>query len=137
MSSLRSAEAVLIVDGDPALRNLVQSLLEREGYMTLLAGSASEARVVFLEHSDRIGLLVTDMDIPGPEIARQLRRLKPNLQVLCMAASSEGFDQPVEGLTTVPKPFTIREFVGRVREALPKKREAATETPTNRELKSG
>jgi len=140
MSSHSTVEGVLIVDGDPAIRDLVQSLLEREGYSTLVAGSAKEARAVFSGHENRIALLIADMDIPGTdglELARQLRRFKTHLQVLCMAASSE-VDQPPEGVTILPKPYTIRELSGRVRDALlARKRDVATRVIRKRELKSG
>ena len=124
MSSHLNAEAVLIVDRDPAIRNLIQSLLEREGYSTLVAGSANEVRSVFSQYGKRVVLLIADMDVPGadcPELVKALRRLKPDLQVICMAASAEVSGESLEGFIILPKPFTIRELSDRVRDALPNK----------------
>src|SRR5436309_2925726 len=109
-----SAQVVLIVDCDRAIRTLIQCLLEREGYSVLATGSGEAALAIFRQYHASIGLLLTDVNIPdvsGPELARHLQQLKPELPVLCV--SSEVYDPVHQGFACLPKPFTIRELVGR------------------------
>ena len=132
---------ILVVDDDRAIRTLVQGLLEREGYKTLVADSAEEALALFPEHQESVALLVTDMvmaGIQGTELARQLQRIKPNLPVLVVSACRGQFDEALEGFPCLSKPFTIRELVGRVGELLPQRKGTAREkVGKERKLKSG
>ena len=58
-------ETLLIVEDEPAVRNLVASALRHDGYRLLLAASAEEALALADAHDGRIDLLLTDAIMPG------------------------------------------------------------------------
>ena len=80
------AETILAVEDEPALRELVQVVLESAGYRVLLAADGRSALALFEEHGDEIDLLLTDMVMPGGitggELAAQLKTRKPGLPVV-------------------------------------------------------
>src|SRR5258708_20236941 len=76
---------VLVVEDEPTVRSLAESILEDIGYATLSAGEAREA-LVLLQADDPVDLLFTDINIPdgpdGVELARSAVELRPGLRVL-------------------------------------------------------
>ena len=70
-------ETILLVEDEPAVRQLFATALSRAGYNVFEARNGEEAMKVFEQHSDAIDLLLTDMRMPymgGAELAKQLRK---------------------------------------------------------------
>lgn len=61
---LGSFPAVLVAEDEPLIRLDAASMLEDEGFPTYEANSADEA-LALLERHDDIGILFTDIDMPG------------------------------------------------------------------------
>jgi CheY-like chemotaxis protein len=119
------SETILLVEDDSAVRGLTRTILERAGYLVLEASSPSEAETVFGEHSDSIGLLVTDLVMPGSngqELFRRLAGRRASLKVLFMSGYSDDVVVRDGGLDPelpfIEKPFTAVGFARKVREAL-------------------
>jgi two-component system cell cycle sensor histidine kinase/response regulator CckA len=75
---------VLMVDDEPAQRQLFAFALRREGYFVLEARNGAEALDV-AERAGHIDLVVSDVMMPlmkGPEMATRLRERYPNVRVL-------------------------------------------------------
>jgi DNA-binding response OmpR family regulator len=120
----RGRETLLVVEDDPAVRNLVASSLRREGYQLLLAASAEEALDVVENHSGTIDLLVTDAVMPGRsgiDLVRELTARQPGLPVILMSGYTED-TLPIRDLskaiTLLQKPFTPRDLRHRIRAIL-------------------
>src|ERR1043166_6286423 len=78
------ATVVLMVDDEPAQRQLFAFALRREGYWVLEARNGVEA-LDLAEQAGRIDLVVSDIVMPvmkGPEMAARLRERFPSTQVL-------------------------------------------------------
>lgn len=112
---------VLLVEDEPALRRLVATMLEDEGYLVLQAENGREAVEVGKRHGGALHLLVTDVVMPvlsGPEIVLALRGQRPGLPVLYMSGYtdsrllSRGVDQASVNLLL--KPFTAEQLVAAV-----------------------
>ncbi|MDX6515353.1 MAG: two-component system, cell cycle sensor histidine kinase and response regulator CckA [Gaiellaceae bacterium] len=123
--SLLGTETVLVVEDEEVIRTLVARTLREQGYRVLEARYGSEALELWEEHRDDIGLLVTDIVMPGMsgvELARRVAEERPELRILLMS----GFAEPAAGEQVsapsgagfLEKPFTPSELVRRVREAL-------------------
>ncbi|MCE5265682.1 MAG: PAS domain S-box protein [Deltaproteobacteria bacterium] len=118
-------ETVLVVEDEPALLELSKSVLERQGYRVLAAGTPGEAIRLAGEHAGEIHLLLTDVVMPemdGRNLAKNMLSLYPNLKRLFMS----GYTADViahrgvldEGASFIQKPFSIKELAAKVREAL-------------------
>lgn len=83
-------ERVLIVDDDRSVREFVDQVLRRAGYVTGTAAGGHEAlRMAEDFHPD---LLLTDVMMPqmtGDELARQLRVKEPDLKVLYLTGYAD------------------------------------------------
>jgi len=77
---------ILVVEDEPALRNFVSDLLLQEGYRVEQACSGVEALVKWKDRIRQIGLLLTDMVMPGGvsgrALAEQFRQSHPALKVM-------------------------------------------------------
>jgi len=57
-------ETILLVEDQPAVREIARTVLERAGYRVLEASDGNRALELALKHSGRIDLLVTDVIMP-------------------------------------------------------------------------
>lgn len=76
------ATVLLLVEDEPAVRNLFSMALRREGYYVAEAQHGEEALAIAAQ-LPRIDLVVTDIVMPvmkGPEMARRLRAQHPDLK---------------------------------------------------------
>jgi PAS domain S-box-containing protein len=121
----RGAERVLLVEDDPDVRALTQTILERGGYEVLSARDGHEALRLFREQGRPIQLLVSDVVMPkmsGRELADRLRVLQADLKVLYVSGYTQealgrhGVLEP--GIVLLPKPFQPVAMLDKVREVL-------------------
>jgi two-component system cell cycle sensor histidine kinase/response regulator CckA len=114
---------LLLVEDEPALRQLVVAMLAEDGYTVLQAGNGLDAIGVAEKHRGPIDLLITDVVMPrlsGPELVKQLDGLRPGLEVLYMSGYndsrliSRGVAEAKVRLLV--KPFTPDQLLGMVRE---------------------
>ena len=111
------------MEDEPALRMLVVTMLEEEGYLILQAGNGLDAIAVAEHHRGDIDLLLTDVVMPrmsGPELAQKLRGLRPGLEVLFMSGYNDSrlVHRGVEeaNVNLLVKPFSPDELVLKVGE---------------------
>ena len=118
-------ETILVVEDDSDLLTLTFSLLRSLDYDVLTAESAEEALRV-LEHHPEVGLLLTDVILPGELNGRQLAetvvRRKPHVKVLYMSGYTENailhHGRLDSGVHLLEKPFTKRELAEKIRTVL-------------------
>jgi DNA-binding response OmpR family regulator len=112
--------AVLVVDDEPTIVEVVARYLERAGYRTRIAGDGLEA--IEVAASQRPDLVVLDLMLPGLDGLEVMRRLREHgrerLGVILLTAKGEEADRVI-GLRLgaddyVVKPFSPTELVARV-----------------------
>jgi CheY-like chemotaxis protein len=89
-SPARARRRVLVVDDDPAVRDIIARLLVEEGYQVILARHGGEA-LDLVRREEPFDLLITDIRMPimdGWELSGRLRERWPALPVLYIS----GFD---------------------------------------------
>ncbi len=119
-------ETILLVEDDPALREMAVTLLKRLGYTVLAAANGVEA--LSLNHrrdAGQIHLLFTDVVMPhmsGKELADRVHALYPHIKILFTSAYTENaiVHQGVlnKGVLMLQKPFTPSALAQKVREVL-------------------
>lgn len=115
----------LLVEAEPALLRLLQTMLEDLGFQTLAAASPAEAIRLATRQSRKIQLLVADVLMPemnGRELADRLQELQPDLRLLFISGhSAEAIaDQGIlaAGVQFLRKPFSVGDFAARVAAAM-------------------
>ncbi len=86
-------ETILLVETEAAVRQALCRALERERYRVLPVGSPSEAFAIADTQLSSIDLVVSDVvvnDLNGLDLARVLRRARPELKVLLIARDRAG-----------------------------------------------
>jgi PAS domain S-box-containing protein len=119
-------ETILVVEDEPALRELVSHVLRDLGYEVIEATHGREALKVWESRSRPVDLLLTDMMMPegisGSELASRLKREAPELKVVYTSGYSPdlvGRDLQLQpGLNFLPKPYNPRTLARTVRECL-------------------
>ncbi len=114
-------EMVLVVEDEPAVRELVLDVLADLGYRTLAAIDGPSGLKI-LQSEEPIDLLVTDVGLPGlngRQLADAARLRRPDLKILFMtgyaenAAINGGFLDA--GMELITKPFAIDALSQKVR----------------------
>jgi CheY-like chemotaxis protein len=123
---MRGTETILLVEDESPVRQMVKTILGRQGYQVLEARSGADALTTFEEAAGRVDLLLTDMVMPGGmtgrELAEQLRQREPSLRVVY--TSGYGRDQIApdlaltEGRDFIAKPYLSSRLLAVVRSAL-------------------
>lgn len=119
-------EQILIVEDEPAIREMVVMTLEMAGFESLQAADVSEAHQKVVDH--RPALILLDWMLPGDksgvDFCRMLKsdELLSEIPVIMLTAKSEE-DSKVHGLDAgaddyMTKPFSTRELISRIKAVL-------------------
>jgi len=122
----RGTETILLVEDDPSLREMASLLLQRLGYVVLVAANGFEA-LNLTRHQDtgHIHLLFTDVVMPqmdGKDLSDRVKATHPKMKILFTSAYTEtaiahqGVLDP--GVSLLQKPFTPAALAAKVRELL-------------------
>ncbi len=123
--ALEGAETILLVEDEASVLQIATRLLVDQGYRVLSADSPWEAEEVFTDHQQEIGLLLTDVVMPGlggRELFERLAARKPDLKVVYMSGypADAIFRQGLldAQVRLVRKPFSPMALAQAVREVL-------------------
>ncbi|MFD1379416.1 hybrid sensor histidine kinase/response regulator [Fodinicurvata halophila] len=123
---------VLLVEDEEAVRAFSARALRNKGYQVLEARSGEMALEMLQappesgeEDPGNINLLITDVVMPqldGPSLVREARRLFPELKVIFISGYAEdSFREQMdndEGIHFLPKPFSLKQLAGKVKEVM-------------------
>ena len=127
-----STPMVLVVEDEPAQREVLAYNLEAEGFRTARAANGEEALLLTAEEAPDV--IVLDWMLPSVSGIEVCRRLKTrtdtrDIPIIMLSARSEEVDR-VRGLETgaddyVVKPYSVVELMARIRAQLRRTRPAA------------
>jgi PAS domain S-box-containing protein len=122
---LRGSATVLLAEDDEMVRALAQAILERYGCHVLAARNVHDALGFAQGGSEQIHLLLTDIIMPGmngPELAKQVQSIRPEIKVLYMSGYTDKVISCTEafepGTAFLQKPFTPQTLTQKVHEVL-------------------
>ena len=101
---------ILVIDDEPSIRDLLDTLLRRKGYVVVLAESGRKGLELFRrEHPD---VIILDMKMPGMDgltVLQEIHRLDPRQPVIILTgAGTAEMEQQVRALGVTE--FVEKEF---------------------------
>ena len=121
---LTGTARLLLVEDEDAVRTFSTRALMNKGYEVLAAEHGNAALTLMEEQENKnIDLLITDVmmpDMDGPTLAKKMREANPTLKIIFMSGYTEDKlkDHMDEGVSFIPKPFTLKQLATKVKEAL-------------------
>jgi two-component system cell cycle sensor histidine kinase/response regulator CckA len=133
----RGTEVLMLVEDEPAVRQLASDVLAAQGYTMLRAINGQDGLRVAAEHTGApIRLVITDVIMPvmgGKVMAEWLQSTYPGIKILFTsgytdnAIANQGVLDP--GIAFLPKPYTPGILARKVRELLDENIPQPSETP--------
>ena len=128
-AAVKGEGVVLLAEDDRSVRRLVVAELGRRGFTVLDAEDGRAALELFLQHQDRIDMVVTDVVMPrmnGADLAKEVEKIRPGLKVLFISGHPEragaGVD-PTGATNLLMKPFTADTLAARIKDMITGKQE--------------
>ena len=118
----RASRTVLVVEDDEAIRLVLRTNLEDEGYRTLEAETAEQGLVMIMD--ERVDVVLVDLRLPGIQGLDLVRTLRATSSVPIIIVTAQTDSQDVvAGLEAgaddyVTKPFVAKELMARIRTQL-------------------
>jgi two-component system cell cycle sensor histidine kinase/response regulator CckA len=117
-------ELILVVDDEDQIREITKKILETHGYKVITADDGKEAIALYLQHREKIKLVLMDMMMPvmdGPASIREIRKTNPEIRIIAVSGLTEK-----DKLTKVadlanaflPKPYTTEKLLKTTHEVL-------------------
>ena len=123
--SIGHGETVLLVEDEPAVLTVTESMLEKLGFKVLSAATPSQALAIAMAHSEEIQLLVTDVIMPemnGRDLSERLMTQRPGLRCLYLSGYTADVIGPHgmldPGVNFLPKPISLQSLSAKLREVL-------------------
>ena len=121
----RGPETVLVVEDEPAVRELAREFLESSGYQVLDAEGGPAALELVKQYPSPIHVLLTDVIMPkmsGKELVGEVMKLLPKTKILYMSGYTDDIiaDHGIleAGTYFLQKPFTRDALASKVRKVL-------------------
>ena len=117
---------VLVVDDEPAIRELCRNMLENLGLRVITAADGEEAVRVFSERASEISCVILDLTMPrmdGATAFGELKCIRPDVKVILVSGYSE--PQAAQRFTGespaafIQKPYLPAVLAAKLRELLP------------------
>ena len=125
--SKHNLQTILVVDDEPNVLQLVESILEEAGYSVIGASSADSAIKTFDKMARRPDLLLTDVVMPGMsgvDLAIAVRNDVPDCRILLFSGQAATVDLLGEAgkkghdFTLLSKPLHPKDLLARVSQTL-------------------
>ena len=127
--------SILIVDDEPDIREILQFNLQNEGYDIDLAESAEQAAKILSSKHKLILLDVMMGGISGFKFADQMRKDGNNTPIIFLTAKNTENDMltgfSIGGDDYIPKPYSIKEVIARIKSVLKRSVHHSTEVQEN------
>lgn len=134
-------EKILIVDDEKGIREFLEIMLKKEGYVVSSASSGEEAIKLF--HGDSYDLVISDIrmkGMDGVELLKKVKEINPDAIVLMVTAYAS-VDTAIDAMKAgaydyLTKPFKIDEVKHIIKNALDRKRLETENILLKKELKT-
>ncbi len=123
--TLEGSGTILLAEDEVYVREYLSELLKQYGYEVIEASDGEDAISKFIEHKDRIDLLLFDMMMPkktGKDAFDEIRKISPQVNALFMSGYThinmeEGTDSAAD-LEILSKPLNTTNLLKRIRDKI-------------------
>lgn len=124
----RGSNCILVVDDDLEILQMVEKILERQGYTVKACNGSIEALELFSKKHKEIDLMVSDMLMPrmtGLQLSMEVRKIRSDLPIVLCTGHSEVLENAdTSGVCDVlRKPLSKQELLKAIQENLKNQRE--------------
>ncbi len=126
--NLYGTETILLVEDSRGVRDFVSNSLKSFGYTILQAPNGKEALSVFMENTNQIGMIITDVVMPGEDgkqLVSKLHEVNPHLPVIYISGYTDDKIVNLGALNRdvnfLQKPFSVETLAAKVRTTLDSK----------------
>ena len=124
-ADLTGQGTILLVEDEEGFAASTPAALPRAATTVLEAGNGVEAIDVLIKNGGHVDLVVSDVVMPemdGPTLLKELRKRNPELKIIFVSGyAEEAFEKNLpqgEQFSFLPKPFTLKQLVGAVKETM-------------------
>jgi CheY-like chemotaxis protein len=114
-----NANVVLVVDDEMFARLFAVQIFLDEGFTVLEAADAEEGLSV-LERNEDVGLLFTDINMPGAldgvQLAERVRAARPDIALVATSGCMAPGEALPSGSRFIPKPYTAHALMTAIRD---------------------
>jgi two-component system cell cycle sensor histidine kinase/response regulator CckA len=122
---LTGAGRVLVVEDEDPVRAFSVRALRNKGYTVMEARTGLEALEVLTRLDRPVDLIVTDVMMPqmdGPSLIKRVREKWPQIKVICISGyAEESFRDKIgswDDIWFLPKPYSLNQLAGLVKDAI-------------------
>jgi two-component system, cell cycle sensor histidine kinase and response regulator CckA len=120
-----NGELILVVDDEPAIREITKVSLENYNYQVMIANDGIEAIALFAQHKKNIKAAIIDMMMPnmdGSTAIHAIHRINPLVPIIAVSGllTNEQFPISKESNLTafLPKPYTAQKLLKTLRQLI-------------------
>ncbi len=122
-------ETIFVIEDEEMLQDIMRNFLAPKGYNVIGARDGEEALQIYSERAREIDLVVLDLGLPkidGEQVVDRIWSIRPGAKVVVASGfvDSETHEKLLGAgvISFIPKPYSLRQVLGTVREALDLKR---------------
>jgi CheY-like chemotaxis protein len=121
-------ETVLVIDDEPAVCHVIETVLSHQGYQVFCAEGADQALTLWHQHKTQLNLVISDIKLPGEisgfDLKSSMQAERPELPVILFCGYSLDMIENPESLRPgenfLSKPFSMKDLLAIVDYALQK-----------------
>ena len=121
-------EHILLIEDEPALRVMKQSILEGHNYQVTPCASCTEAKETFATHNGQFDLIFSDIILPdgrGTDLVGEFSQKHPNIAILLATGYTDDradWDKARQaGWPVLQKPVSVKNLLAEIHKALTSK----------------
>jgi CheY-like chemotaxis protein len=131
----KHSATMLVVEDEPALLDMVTSILDTQGYRVISARSGKHALELWDKHAAEVDLLLTDVVMPdgisGPDLLRRIREDRPDLRAILMSGYAANEFELSEHDTFLQKPYRPATLLSAIAESFQRGADVEAECVTH------
>ncbi len=120
-----SLGTILVAEDEEFVRFFLKTTLSRAGFKLIIAEDGEDALRKFRKHQDSISLVISDMVMPrmkGRSLYEEICKINPGIKMIFISGYSADMinlsEMQGDQLGFIPKPFSKKDLLGKIRSIL-------------------